>query len=350
MHEQHDNNNFNILRIFLSLGVVCYHIHVLSQKAELSILSKIFDADRCVQGFFIVSGYLVMKSYSRSHSVKEYFIKRLKRIYPAYLVVILLSVIMGMFITTYSLPYYFSSPELYKYIGANISFLNFLQPSLPGVFEENYLTAVNGSLWTLKIEVSFYLIVPVLFFLRKKMNAHLLYGLLFGASLGYHLATIYLYNQSNTEMYMFLSRQLPGQLFYFILGAWVNEIDTKSWFKPAIISLGVPCLIGLFLPIGVAAGSIALAIVVFFVAIGIPAIPYPLKKEDISYGLYIYHFPVIQTLVYFGFFDSALNGPLLSIVITVVLACLSWLVVEKPFIVKKASYKTGMLAGKAVTA
>lgn len=46
--------------------------------------------------------------------------------------------------------------EVFKYVAANLVFLNFTHPNLPGLFESNSLQAINGALWTLKIEVMFY--------------------------------------------------------------------------------------------------------------------------------------------------------------------------------------------------
>lgn len=91
---------------------------------------------------------------------KRYFLKRALRIYPAYFCIVLICAVMGVFFSAYSWREYWSL-SLLKYIAANLVFLNFLQPNLPGLFESNAIQAVNGALWTLKIEVMFYLFVPL---------------------------------------------------------------------------------------------------------------------------------------------------------------------------------------------
>jgi peptidoglycan/LPS O-acetylase OafA/YrhL len=97
-------------------------------------------------------------------------------------------------------------------------FLNFLQPTLPGVFENNPLSAVNGALWTLKIEMMFYLsLLAIVWFLRKVGNFK---GIVFL----YISSLVYVYVmelmiQTHGGIYVELQRQLPGQLTYFLSGA-----------------------------------------------------------------------------------------------------------------------------------
>jgi peptidoglycan/LPS O-acetylase OafA/YrhL len=332
------SNNFNLVRIYLSLSVVFFHSAELSGEKSLQFFNKLFDAEKAVEAFFIISGYLVMKSYYRSSSVKSFFIKRVKRIYPAYFAIVLACAAFGFLVSNYWMSCYFTAPEFYKYIIANLFFLNFLQPTLPGVFDNNLFTAINGSLWTLKIEIGYYLVVPVIVYLRNKikLNVHLLYLLLFLSSLTYYLITMYLHKAYASEMYLFLSRQTPGQLFYFILGAWMTEIEKNNRSGVVIKWLGIPCIAMLFLPLPIAIQSVLIAIVVFFCANSLPVINYPYKKEDFSYGIYIYHFPVIQLLVYYQVYaNNAFTGLLYSLAITFVLAIFSWFFVEKPFIEKR---------------
>lgn len=330
------NNNFNLLRIYLSLSVVFYHCYELSQKAALNFVNTWFNGERAVEAFFIISGYLIIKSYYRCASISEFLKKRILRIYPAYFVVIVLCVIAGAVFTTLPAAAYFTSAQLYKYIAVNVVFLNFLQPTLPGVFSNNFLSTVNGSLWTLKIEVAYYFLVPLIAVLRTKINVHLLYGLIFISSLIYFLGMKQLFSNTNNQMYLFLSRQITGQLFYFIAGAWLAELEKKSWFITIAKWAGIPCIIAIFFPFPISVECVLLAIAVYFCACIAPSINFRYKQHDISYGLYIYHFPVIQVLVSCGLYNSSVFlGFTYSVIITFLLAVFSWFFVERPFITKK---------------
>lgn len=334
-------NNFNLIRIYLSLSVVFFHCYELSGELTLNFLTKYFNGEMAVQAFFIISGYLIMKSYHRSISVKEYFFKRLLRIYPAYVAVILLCAILGCFVTALSIPQYFTSPSLYKYLGANLLFLNFLQPALPGVFLNNLFTTVNGSLWTLKIEVAYYILVPIIVFLQKRINVHFLYGVLFFFSVIYFLFFKHFAVTLNNDLYLFLSRQIPGQLFYFIIGAWVCELEEKRWFFYFIKWAGIPAIVLLFFPLPIAFQCLLMAINVFFIANIVPTIKNPYRQHDISYGVYIFHFPVIQVLVFYGVFKSApLSSVVYALIATIILSIICWLTIERPFILKKTKYQS----------
>ncbi|PWB25383.1 acyltransferase family protein, partial [Flavobacterium sp. HTF] len=163
-----NKNCFDFLRFFFAANVLLSHISELSENKSLYFLSYFANAIIGIKGFFVISGFLVAKSYVNTPSLKTYFIKRAKRILPAYIVLILLSVVVFAYFSTYSFSEYFSAPDVYQYLGWNLIFMNFMQPCLPGLFENNLICAVNGALWTLKIEEGFYLVLPLIFYLIRK--------------------------------------------------------------------------------------------------------------------------------------------------------------------------------------
>jgi peptidoglycan/LPS O-acetylase OafA/YrhL len=138
------NNNLNFLRLLLAYIVVIYHSMTLSGYKYP--LAKLFDGHIAVCGFFIISGFLIIRSFWSSDSLREYVVKRCKRLLPAYFVVIIICTLFLSLLSNLSIMEYFKSGQLIKYLFSNIFFMNFLQPSLPGVFIENKNYAINRSL------------------------------------------------------------------------------------------------------------------------------------------------------------------------------------------------------------
>lgn len=86
---------------------------------------------------------------------------------PAYSLTILLCALIGLFLTSLSCREYLTSSSLYTYLICNLLTFNFLSPDLPGVFDTNPLQAMNGSLWTIKVEFMLYIIIPIIYWLLK---------------------------------------------------------------------------------------------------------------------------------------------------------------------------------------
>src|ERR1700743_3451173 len=125
-------NNMDALRLLFAAVVLLAHCHDLSLHPALGWVSVIAKSDLAVQGFFILSGFLVFMSYQNSTSLFDYAEKRFRRLYPAYFTVVVATALGGAFLTTLPLLEYFSSNWL-GYIGNNLVFLNHLHHDLPGV-------------------------------------------------------------------------------------------------------------------------------------------------------------------------------------------------------------------------
>lgn len=85
-------NNFDLLRLIFAATVCFVHADELSGYAKIGWISQVLSSEVAVKAFFVVSGFLIFMSYERSSSLATYFIKRVRRIYPAYVTVILLAV------------------------------------------------------------------------------------------------------------------------------------------------------------------------------------------------------------------------------------------------------------------
>jgi peptidoglycan/LPS O-acetylase OafA/YrhL len=335
----HDNrrlaeNNFDLLRLLFAGTVCLVHAYQLSGFQQLAAIAGFLSSDVAVKSFFVVSGFLIFMSYERSTSVASYAGKRIRRIYPAYFTVVMLCAIGLAVVSTKGAAEYFSIHWM-KYVLANLVFLNFLQPTLPGVFETNSLSAVNGALWTLKIEVMFYLSVPLFVFLFRRFSPLPVLALAYGASVAYAAVFAELAARTGSGLYLELGRQLPGQLSYFMAGAFFYYcLPTFERYAGYFLIAAVLVLVA---PLHFLE-PLALATVVAFCGLFLYLGNFG-KYGDFSYGVYILHFPVIQLLLHGGWFDASPWWFLATVIaLTAIGAVAMWHLVEKRFLLRNSHY------------
>jgi peptidoglycan/LPS O-acetylase OafA/YrhL len=328
-----NKNCFDFLRIAFAINVFLAHLWELSECKSLYFLSDYTNSMIAVKGFFVISGFLVAKSYTNTSSLKNYFIKRAKRILPAYLVVIVTTTLGLAFVSQYSFWDYFSDSGVYKYLSWNAIFLNFVHPCLPAVFDGNLLCAVNGALWTLKVEEGFYLVLPFIFYLanKTKRSFYIFLGI-------YILSLLYTYGMNYIDKPL-LAKQLPGQMTYFVVGIYLYmNLSSVLKNKYLLLFIGVLLLVsaGFWGPHIAILYPFIFGLVIICAAYSFPFLNNFGKYGDFTYGLYIYHFPIIQVFRSYNLFEKY-NPFLMAIsifMITTILAVFSWFVVEKRFIAR----------------
>ncbi|MGU3375429.1 acyltransferase family protein [Chryseobacterium sp. M5A1_1a] len=319
-------NNFDFIRVLLAFIVFLGHLGTLSASHDLKILEN-SPIEIAVFGFFAVSGFLIARSYDRSSSLKSYLKKRIKRIVPAYLLVIFLCAILLSLVSTYSFIEYFSNTQVYKYLFWNSLFLNFKAPWLPGVFGNQ---AVNGALWTLKIEMCYYFSVPLLFLLFGKNNKYRNISLV----ILYFLSLIYL-NYFESLNKISLAKQLPGTLSYFIPGMLIYfNFDKFIKYKNIIFIIALATVwIDLYLKIQLFS-PMMIGAIVMYIAYSFKFLNNFGKYGDFTYGIYIFHFPIIRTFQTLGLFEDYnpffMGFVCMLVVIGVGIA--SWHLYEKKFL------------------
>ncbi len=336
------NNNFDHLRLILAFGVFFFHVSELTQLPDFQFFKTFISPAVAVHLFFIISGFLIFMSYENSSSLKSYLSKRMRRIAPAYITVVLLLFILLSLLSSLSLQEYFSSSESWKYLFFNILTLNFLQTSLPGLFTENYLQAVDGSLWTIKIEVAFYLSVPFIAYLFRWFKPTLLLGIIFLFSALYYSAMGLLAHKYQSGLLFILQHQLPGQMLFFTAGALLYyQFEYFQKFKHHLFIIAIMIfIVQHYIPI-YAFYALSLSIIIIYLATSAPYLGNISKYGDLSYGIYIWHFPLIQIFIAIGLFHTQPWLALISIItIVTLLAWLSWHYIEKPFLSKKSHYIT----------
>lgn len=319
-------NNFDFIRVLLAFIVFVGHLGALSFSKELSVLEN-SPVEIAVFSFFVVSGFLIARSYDRSSSLKSYAKKRFNRIVPAYLLVVFLCAILLSLVSTLSFSEYFGNTQVYKYLFWNSLFLNFKAPWLPGVFGNQ---AVNGALWTMKVEMCFYIAVPLMFLLFGKNNKYRNTSLI----VLYFLSLIYL-NYFEMAGKISMSKQLPGSLCYFIGGMLIyfnfdQFIKHKNTlFIIAIITVWIDLFfnIKLFSPI-------MISIIVLYIAYSFKFLNNFGKYGDFTYGIYIFHFPIIRVFQTTGLFADY-NPYIMSFVcmfVVIGVGIASWHLYEKKFL------------------
>lgn len=325
-------NCFDFLRFFFAANILLAHLWELSQNSNLAFLSHFSNSIIAIKGFFVISGFLVAKSFVNTPSLKDYFIKRAKRILPAYVVLVVLSVLIFAFFSSHDFADYFSDINTYKYLGWNLVFMNFMQPCLPGLFEGNLLCAVNGALWTLKVEEGFYIVLPLIFYtIKKTRRAFLVLAALYILSLFYWFMMDSYFNKP------LLAKQLPGYLSYFVTGIFLFlNFDFVMKYKKTILMFSVLVLVSyyfsnfqtdVFYPA-------AFGCIVIIAAYNLPFLNNFGKYGDFTYGLYIYHFPIIQLFRQYNLFEryNPFAMAIVVILITLFFAVLSWFLIERRFL------------------
>ena len=336
-------NNIDFLRLVLATLVIWSHSYALllgdNDREPLYVATggQRTGGELAVDGFFILSGFLIARSWVSSRGLGDYLRRRVLRIYPGFLMAVAFSVLIaGPLLASNSSAYWNDfSWRAFLIGGAN---LNLVAPETP--------VAINGSLWSIRYEFMCYLAVAV-FGLLGILTRRSFMTLAFLACLSLYAGQIYYGLQMPGSrlswLYCFpgfwprmMSAFLAGVLFYCY-----RDRIVLSWplFTVAVVGL---------LAVGVAApASWALPLVepllggyvLFFIAyLPMGRLQHVARHGDISYGLYLYAYPVQQLLI--KAFQPRLNTLslfLAATAVTTLFAAASWQFVEKPFLRLKRS-------------
>lgn len=272
--------------------------------------------------FFAISGFLMFPSFEKRPDVKRYLTRRAKRIFPPYFLIVLLAAVGLVFVSDLPATAYFTSGTFWKYLAANLSFLNFLAPSLPGVFTSvtNNLDAVNGSLWTMKGEVACYLTVPLIFYVVRKYNLKIISVLkllmaLFAA--GY---IAFEYKKSTGSGGADIASRQCMVMFLFYFGGYLNariESVRRHW-KSIMTVCGIFLAFNYLNQYWLDVQMPGVADYIFYWVIiplcnGVMVIACSIVgkwgkafagHDAVTYEIYLFHYPVIQLFVYLGLIQS----------------------------------------------
>jgi peptidoglycan/LPS O-acetylase OafA/YrhL len=333
-------NNFDALRLVAAISVIFSHSFLIAEGTQNREWLILLTGNQCILGltgvfvFFAISGFLVTQSFEQTANPLHFLAKRALRIFPGLFVATLVSAfVLGPLVTTLPLGAYLSRPEPYEYVLGN-TLLDQSVHELPGVsFIDNPVgLEINGSLWTLRLEFTMYLMVLGLGLLRLLRLRVALVLLAFGMTclhfemldelekwgwffqllsgwgwlVGFFAAGMLLYKLRDTRIF-------DGRIALLTLGGLVLSVPLRE-FIPLFPVFG--CYLALWLALNP----------------HLPVIP-AARFGDLSYGLYIYGWPVEEAVMWF----SGGRAPwwqvfLIALPAASAIAFLSWHLIERPML------------------
>lgn len=323
------NNSFDIIRLIAAFMVLYSHQFSLSGLQEPIFLKWNSLGYIAVAIFFSISGYFMPKSFGRSDNFIRFIIKRCKRIFPGlFACSIFMYCFIGVIFNTNSISeYLLSGDALTKVIRNSV----FIQEQVPGVFSNfKYKEIINGSLWTLPIEFTCYILIG--FFLSisnswKSPAILLLTSVIATIALNYQTDLYAYYSVPFKFLALFMIPFSLGSLLSFTESSWWRyrfKIIAVSFLmllatnaKPEIQIIGLLCVTTITIISGLSIKDTVIN-----------------GRFDISYGVYIYAFPVQQIMINLVTHDFYLSL-LISSVCTIILSSISYRYVERPFLTRK---------------
>jgi peptidoglycan/LPS O-acetylase OafA/YrhL len=346
------HNNFNLLRLLAAVAVLFSHGEFLYRLHMPVPFPGHSLGAVAVYVFFFVSGYLIAQSWARSHGWRDFTAKRVGRIFPGLIVATAFSVVViGAAMTTLPQADYWRHPTTWLNL-VNNAFGMFTVQVLPGVFEHNpFARAVNGSLWTIRYELLMYALLAVISYLgiRRFRSTYIVFASILAATwllaqhLGWPDAPAAAPDWFND---LFSLRQATSLGVYFFIGSAFAQARLERFMRgSALWGMALMAVLGIAglalarwgtqaMPIQIGLW-IGLPCATFFLAhLGSDALR-GRPHTDLSYGVYIYAFPIQQAMTQIGLAQGwSLAVCLgLSLGLTLAMAALSWFGVEKPAIV-----------------
>ena len=318
------SNNFDAIRIAAALAVLVSHHYALTAQAEPSFLGLHTWGGTAVIVFFVISGYLVTSSWYNDPSALRFAQRRILRIWPALAVVVVLTAYgLGAWVTSLPLMEYWKHRATLDYllnIKLNVHYV------LPGIFESNpYPRGVNGSLWTIPLEVRCY-VVMALAGLLGLMRYRGVWMLLIAAYL------VWFMTKGNADVTgkVNYGRELSA---YFLAGSALYLLQPYWDRKPAVWTLSAFAAAASLWVVGWhhTALFVLLPLLVLYAGTRSTAVVCRFGRwGDPSYGIYLIAYPTQQAVIHFLWPELGFAGTLvLATAITVVLAYASWHGVEK---------------------
>ena len=329
-------NNFDLLRLLASLQVLVNHTtwHLEIPTPGWWWLINSFPG---VPIFFVISGFLISASYERSTSLVSYARNRILRIYPGLWACVLVTIPVAMYFG-----FHFVNWSGLAWLPAQFVGLIYTPEFLEGFGFGSY----NGSLWTIPIELQFYVLLPLMYLALSRtgrLTQAIVYVWLAFVVLAFIFRPMIVVDDGHPEPLnlKLLRYSFIPHFYLFLLGVLLQRFQIHK--SPLIRGKALFWLAGYVAAMFLVPGSwvkdvlypMILGVVVVSVAYtSINLSRWVLRGNDLSYGVYIYHGLVLNVFVEL----RLLAAPFYAVgvaLITCGLAAISWKLVERPFLRRK---------------
>lgn len=330
------HNALNFLRLVLAVSVIAAHAWPLGGYGEMPTFGGMPLGSWAVAGFFALSGYLIAGSRMRS-GLSAFFWKRLLRLMPGFWVCLLVvAFVFAPISTRLMLGSEWTPAAAIQYVAGN-AFLNISERGIEGTLPSTpYPIAWNGSLWTLLYEAGAYLVAGLVLsvaLVRRRTPACCVTLLVVAVAASAARSSI---DQLGAPGHIvafgiwlapyFVAGMLVWAFREQIRTTWMLVMGSALALVPLIVLGGEWVVLLAPLPWALLLLSLGALLPI---RIGV--------KNDISYGVYIYAFPVQQLMATMAFHEhmNPIGLGAVAIALTMLPAWLSWRFVERPALAYK---------------
>lgn len=303
--------------------------------------------------FFAISGFLISRSYeARRNDLRSYAVNRGLRIFPGLWVCFAVSLVCMLALGALT-PSRMATPSFLAYLIGQLTVGQFYTP---GFLKSYGVGNPNGSLWTIPVEIQFYIALPLLYWIGKRLSGKAFDCFLIAVAAVSFAAAAAISGRPETMAVKLFGATFIPHIWMFIAGVliarnfqnWASAIEGKGFHWLAAYVAVRLALMPLHSHVADTAAFVLLAFAVISLAYtGRDAARKILKEVDISYGVYLYHMVIINVLV-----QTRNVGPgwpvVAAIVTTFVMAYLSFRVIERPALSLKGKFmRRSEVAAKA---
>lgn len=347
-------NNFSTLRILFAVLVILSHSYeLIDGNRSREILTRIFGTisfgSFAVDGFFVVSGYLIAQSYAGSTNT-AYLIKRILRIYPGFILAFIISVVLCEYVSFHS--FTLSNIQVFHNI-VNLIFLG--GPILPNGYPGFPFGDADGVMWTISYEFHCYLmlmLLGILGILRRRFLLLAVTSTLIAAYALYPdthppaafqdtssaIAATAGWGTRAAQVFLSLSRESPAEdlrfAAIFLAGTCFYQFRTSVQYRPAFAGLAGLLVLACMFSSYLAEPGLAIfgGYIVFWFALhaGEFRVSEFFNRTDLSYGIYLYSWPVQKVLIFTLHGIAPMLLFCLSLPLTAAVALASWTLIERP--------------------